>query len=266
MPHRQSILLFVVIAILVFTASGCVSFTDIPPDVERPPTSPQDPESPPDSSTPPIVSTLRGVIQFEGIGDLTPKAMVHIGSHSIVTSDGQFTLTGLEAGKYEIEITSDHFHPYRGSITITSESVILDVTMRLKYTPEEIDLFARLVYAEAAGETTIGQIAVAASVLNRLADSRYPNTLEEVIMQTIEVDGKVYYQYSPVLDGRIWELDPKTQPAVYAASLQVIYAALAGQDPSQGSTGFYNPSKVSPTSWVTQQPRTVKIGNHQFFL
>lgn len=264
--HRQRILLFAMITILVLTASGCVSLTNIPPDVERPPTQPQDPKEPSDPSTPPITSTLRGVIQFEGIGDLTPEAMVHIGSHTIVSNDGQFTLTGLEAGKYEIEITSDHFHPYRGSITITSESVILDVTMRLKYTPGEMDLFARLVYAEAAGESTLGQIAVAASILNRLADPRYPNTLEEVIMQTVEIDGKLYYQYSPVLDGRIWELDPKTQPEAYAASLQAIYAALAGQDPSQGATGFYNPSKVSPTSWVTQQPPTVRIGNHQFFL
>lgn len=264
--RRQHILLFAVITMLVLTGSGCVSLTNIPPDVEKPPTPPQDPQSPPDPSTPPIVSTLRGVIQFEGIGDLTPKAMVHIGPHTIVTNDGQFTLTGLEAGKYEIEITSDHFHPYKGSITVTSESVILDVSMSLKYTPEEIDLFARLVYAEAVGESALGQIAVAASVLNRLADSRYPNTLKEVIMQTVEVDGKLYYQYSPVLDGRIWELDPKTQPEAYAASLQAIYAALAGQDPSQGATGFYNPSKVSPTSWVTYQPRTIKIGNHQFFL
>ena len=87
-------------------------------------------------------------------------------------------------------------------------------------------------------------------------------------MEKVVVGGKEYYQYSPVLDGRIWELDPITQPEAYAASLRAIYAAIAGQDPSLGATGFYNPDKVSPDPnlWVRQQPPTVKIGNHQFFL
>ena len=51
---------------------------------------------------------------------------------------------------------------------------MLEVNLRLSFTPEEMDLFARLVYAEAAGEPVLGRIAVAASVLNRLADPRYP--------------------------------------------------------------------------------------------
>ena len=70
----------------------------------------------------------------------------------------------------------------------------------------------------------------------------------------------------PVLDGRIWELDPESQPEAYAASLEAIYCALAGQDPSEGATGFYNPSKVPPSHWVRNQTPTVRIGNHQFFL
>ncbi|NMB10905.1 MAG: hypothetical protein GX977_01325 [Firmicutes bacterium] len=264
---KHSLPFLAVTVTLVILASGCTSLTPMPPDVEIPPTSPEDPESPPsDTPTPPILSTLRGVIEFEGIGDFTPSATVHIGSHQVVSDDGQFTISGLEAGKYEIHIMADHFHTYKGSITIASESVLLEVTMKMLYTPEEMDLFARLVYAESAGEPAFGQIAVAASVLNRLADSRYPDTLRDVIMQTVEVDGRVYYQYSPILDGRIWELDPKTQPEAYATSMEAIFAAIAGEDPSQGATGFYNPSKVSPTSWVTQQPRTVRIGNHQFFL
>lgn len=263
---KHSISFLAITAILVILASGCTSLTTVPPEVEIPPTSPEEPESPPDTSTPPVLSTLRGVIEFQDIGDFAPPATVHIGSHQIVTNNGRFTVSGLEAGKYEIHIMADHCHDYKGSITITSESVLLEVTMKIRYTPEEMDLFARLVHAESAGEPAIGQIAVAASVLNRLADPRYPDTLGDVIMQRVEVGGKMYYQYSPILDGRIWELDPKTQPEAYNASMEAIFAAIAGEDPSQGATGFYNPSKVSPTSWVTQQPHTVKIGNHQFFM
>lgn len=262
MPNHK-IPLVVLTAILVFLVSGCTSLTSVPPEVEIPPTDPEDPQPP---ATPPVLSTLRGIIEFEGIGDYTPSATVHIGPHQITTRDGRFTVPELEPGKYAVRITADHFHTYDGNVTIASESVMLEVTMQIKYTPEEMELAARLVHAEAAGEPILGQIAVAASVLNRLADPRYPDTLKGIIMQTVEVNGKLYYQYSPVLDGRIWELVPERQPEAFAASLEVVYAAIAGEDPSEGATGFYNPDKVSPTSWVTQQPRTVKIGNHQFFM
>jgi len=253
---RRSIYLMLVIVMSAVLASGCTSLTTVPPDVNDPP------------GTTPAVSTLRGVINFNGIEGYTPPAAVHIGDHKVITDNGQFTVTGLEAGQYTVRVTADHFHPYEGIVTINSESLMLEVNLQLSFTPEEMDLFARLVYAEAAGEPVLGQIAVAASVLNRLADPRYPDTLEEVIMQKVWVGGKAYYQYSPVLDGRIWELNPETMPEAYAASFRAIYAAIAGQDPSLGATGFYNPDKVppDPNLWVRQQTPTVKIGNHQFFL
>lgn len=121
------------------------------------------------------------------------------------------------------------------------------------FSQQEIDLFARLVYAEAAGESYTGQVAVAASVLNRIASPRYPNTIPGVIYQI--VDG--YCQYSPVLDGRINIPANKT---VY----QAVYDALGGWDPSNNALGFYNPSKTS-NQWVRQQQVTTVIGNHIFF-
>ncbi|NMB24150.1 MAG: hypothetical protein GX986_01305 [Firmicutes bacterium] len=184
----------------------------------------------------------------------------------MVTTDGHFAIPNLEVGRYEIQVTTDHYQDYTGSIAVTSEPTTLEVTLQTRYSEDELDLFARLVYAEAAGEPRVGQIAVAASVLNRVTSPKYPNTLQEVIMEKVSVNGVDYYQYSPVLDGRIWELDPVNQREAYMASLEVVYAALGGEDPSQGSTGFYNPSKVRPDSWVTTQQPTVKIGNHQFFL
>ena len=121
------------------------------------------------------------------------------------------------------------------------------------FSQEDIDLFARLVHSEAAGEPYTGQVAVAASVLNRLESSRYPNTLRGVILQV--VNG--HYQYSPVLDGRI-NL-PANQTAYNA-----VYDALQGWDPSGGALGFYNPYKTN-NQWVRQQPVTTAIGNHVFF-
>ncbi len=121
------------------------------------------------------------------------------------------------------------------------------------YSAAELDLFARLVQAESAGEPFQGQVAVAASVLNRVRSSRYPNTLNGVIYQ---IEGG-YYQYSPVLDGRI------NQPAGDSAR-RAVQEAIGGSDPSKGALGFYNPRKTT-NQWVRSQPVTTTIGNHVFF-
>lgn len=117
----------------------------------------------------------------------------------------------------------------------------------------DLDLLARLVSAEAAGEPYAGQVAVAATILNRLDDPRYPNTIPGVVYQY--TDGA--YQYSPVMDGRI------NQPATESAKAAV-RDALNGWDPSYGATGFYNPAKTS-NSWVRSHPVTTRIGDHVFF-
>ena len=124
---------------------------------------------------------------------------------------------------------------------------------RINLSPEDLDLFARLVHAEAEGETFEGQVAVAATVLNRVKDPRYPDTLREVILQV----WNGYYQYSPVLDGRI---NCRAGESAYRA----VRAALRGIDPCKGATGFYNPA-ATDDRWVRSRTVTVTIGNHVFF-
>ncbi|HQD39675.1 MAG: LysM peptidoglycan-binding domain-containing protein [Firmicutes bacterium] len=119
---------------------------------------------------------------------------------------------------------------------------------------DEIDLLARLVTAEAVGEPYEGQVAVAATILNRLRSPNYPNTIRDIIYQV--VDGR-YYQFSPVLDGRI------NAPAA-ASAYKAVQDALSGWDPSNGAIGFYNPRKTT-NKWVASQPVTVVIANHVFF-
>lgn len=113
-------------------------------------------------------------------------------------------------------------------------------------------LFARLVTAEAAGESFAGQVAVANTVLNRVRDPRYPNSIPEVIYQ---IDSGCY-QYSPVLDGRI------NRPATESAKRAVRKAYK--QDISGGAIGFYNPTRTSD-KWVRSKEVTKVIGNHVFF-
>lgn len=124
-------------------------------------------------------------------------------------------------------------------------------TVRLSAT--EMDLLARLVRAEAGSEPYLGQVAVAATVLNRVRDPRFPGSVSAVIFQ---VAGG-FVQYCPVQNGTI------NIPANRSA-INAVRDAVNGFDPSLGATGFYNPRKTT-NQWVRRQPVTTVIANHVFF-
>ena len=117
---------------------------------------------------------------------------------------------------------------------------------------EELMLLARLIHAEARGESLEGQVAVGAVILNRLANPHFPKTIPEIIFQKTN---KVY-QFTPVADGSI-NLEPD-EKAIQAALL-----ALAGNDPTGGALFFYNPD-ISKDTWIRTLPVVKKIGNHVF--
>ncbi|MEG1609105.1 MAG: spore cortex-lytic enzyme, partial [Clostridia bacterium] len=95
-------------------------------------------------------------------------------------------------------------------------------------------LLAKCVYAESRGEPYIGQVAVAAIVLNRVRDSRFPNSIAGVIYQP--------YAFTAVADGQI-NLTPN-QSAFNAAR-----DALKGWDPTNGCVYYYNPSTAT-SAWI----------------
>ena len=109
-------------------------------------------------------------------------------------------------------------------------------------------LLAKLVYAEARGETYKGQVAVAAVVLNRVASAAFPNTISGVIYQS--------GAFSCVSNGSINQAPDST--AIRAAR-----DALNGWDPTGGCLYYYNP-RATDDRWI--RTRTVKtvIGNHSF--
>ena len=87
------------------------------------------------------------------------------------------------------------------------------------YTNSDIQLLARLIYAEARGESYTGQVGVGAVVLNRVKSSSFPNTIAGVIYQP--------YAFTCVSDGQINYTPDKT--AVRAAK-----DAMNGWDPTYG--------------------------------
>lgn len=122
---------------------------------------------------------------------------------------------------------------------------------------EDILWLERITEAEAGGETYEGKVAVAASILNRVDSPEWPDSLQGVIFQIVEIGGVKYYQYSPVADGRIYEVAPSEE------TRKAVRAALDGVDPTDGATVFYNPDKTD-NAWVRERPVSKTIGNHVF--
>ncbi|NLI12828.1 cell wall hydrolase [Pelotomaculum propionicicum] len=117
---------------------------------------------------------------------------------------------------------------------------------------EELILLARLIHAEARGESFLGQVAVGAVIMNRLASPHFPKTITKVIYQR----SSQVYQFSPVADGSI-NLEPDEK------AVQAALRALNGEDPTGGALFFYNPD-LSRDSWIRSLPVITRIGNHVF--
>ena len=116
------------------------------------------------------------------------------------------------------------------------------------YRESELTLLARLVNGEARGEPYIGQVAVAAVVLNRVRSASFPNTISGVIFQQGAFDA--------VWDGQ-FDLEPSAN--AYRAARD----ALNGWDPTNGCLYYYNPVTAT-NEWIWTRQVQLSIGRHDF--
>ena len=124
----------------------------------------------------------------------------------------------------------------------------LGVSVGTNQSNSDLYLLAKCVYAEARGEPYTGQVAVAAVILNRVANPNFPNTISGVIYQP--------WAFTAVHDGQI-SLEPD-QTAYNAAQ-----DALNGWDPTYGCIYYYNPTTAT-SQWIFSRQTVVQIGRHIF--
>lgn len=114
----------------------------------------------------------------------------------------------------------------------------------------DLDALAKIIHAEANNQPYQGKVAVAAVILNRVSDGRFPSSIQGVITAP--------GQFQPVSNGAYQNARPNNSD--YSAARE----ALAGADPTGGATFFYAPS-IATTSWHETLTPTVTIGGHKFF-
>lgn len=112
----------------------------------------------------------------------------------------------------------------------------------------DLYLLAKCVHAEARGESYVGQVAVAAVILNRVASPDFPNTIYGVIYQP--------WAFTAVHDGQI-NLEPDYQ------AYQAAQDAMNGWDPTYGAIYYYNPA-VATSQWIYSRKIVTTIGDHVF--
>lgn len=135
-----------------------------------------------------------------------------------------------------------------GSATAAALGVSLSDTRQTTYRETELDILARLVSGEARGEPYVGQVAVAAVVLNRVRHASFPNTIAGVIFQPGAFDA--------VWDGQ-FDMEPT------ASCVRAARDAMNGWDPTGGCIYYYNP-KTATNSWIWTRPVQLTIGSHAF--
>lgn len=112
----------------------------------------------------------------------------------------------------------------------------------------DVWLLAKLIAAEARGESYTGQVAVGAVVLNRVNHPSFPDSVAGVIYQS--------GAFSCVNDSN-WSVSPT------ATSQKAARDAINGWDPSGGAIYYYNP-KTATSKWIRSRPVITTIGNHVF--
>lgn len=127
---------------------------------------------------------------------------------------------------------------------------------------DESKCLALAVYWEGKSETPTGQLAVAHTVLNRVAHPSFPNTICGVVSQRSETDRRKC-QFSWWCDGKRDE--PRDAESWQDAVNRARDAMQAdAEDPSRGALYFHS-ARLKTPAWAKKRERLARIGNHIFY-
>ncbi len=196
-----------------------------------------------------ISPTYKSSTMIDYVEYITSQANIQVEEHvlAISTEDNtKLSTAGLESED-------------EGIVLISADEV--DVTPnrdQIVLTKSDYQVLLTIVEAEIGAEDLYLRMMIANTIINRMQHEYYPDTIEEVVFQN---NGKVY-QFSPIKDGRYWEVQ------VSSKTITAVNNALAGYDNSEGALAFVNRSITNPKTmeWFDNNLIFVtKYGKVEFF-
>lgn len=133
---------------------------------------------------------------------------------------------------------------------IVDKGNVNNISLAKTTSTSDVQLMARAINGEARGEPYEGQVAVGAVILNRVKDSRFPNSISGVIYQP--------GAFTAVSDGQI-NATISESSTVYKAAQD----AKNGWDPTGGCVYYFNPATAT-NKWIWSRPLIKTIGKHRF--
>lgn len=137
-----------------------------------------------------------------------------------------------------------------GIIVIMDINVEQNKVYAASSSASDLQLMARAINGEARGEPYEGQVAVGAVILNRVKNSKFPNTIAGVIYEkgafTAVADGQINV---PIQEG--------------STVLKAAQDAMNGWDPTNGCIYYFNPNTAT-NKWIWSRPLVKTIGKHRF--
>ena len=122
------------------------------------------------------------------------------------------------------------------------------------YTEDDLYWLARIIYAEAQGESMEGKIAVGNVILERVRSPQFPDTICGVIF-----DRLWGVQFEPVINGRIYNTPDES-------CIEAARRALEGECVVVNCLYFLNPVKATNRWIINNRGFYMTIGNHDFYV
>ncbi|KEO83659.1 spore cortex-lytic enzyme [Tumebacillus flagellatus] len=158
------------------------------------------------------------------------------------------------ATRTKLVAASRGYNPYaQGRAAASKHTASVSSTPTASYggrnvSANDMKLISNAVYGESRGEPYVGQVAIAAVILNRLENPNFPHNIPGIIFQP--------GAFTAVADGQIW-LSPN------ATAKKAVNDAMRGWDPSSGAIYYFNPATAT-SKWIWSRPQIKRIGRHIF--
>lgn len=151
---------------------------------------------------------------------------------------------------------------------ILCNNTLLLLLLYFHSSAENSQMVGRVVFGEARGESTEGQLAVAYTIVNRVSHAGYPNNLYSVVHQTY---GSGIYQYNTLSDPRHttqWEAAKRMNTPEYRNAIKAAEDALCCRvsDPTTCATDYcaHDPCSATSSNRYWQATNKMHIGHHYF--